>query len=281
MGACVAALLLISACSEENDSAPEMVVLDEATAEAVVDFTNDDIDNIVLNNMDAILQGGRGEANGTENFNPYWGRDTCAEVTHDEDAQTITINFGEGCTNGDDITRSGAIIINYTDRRNVAGAIITTTFENYSVNGNQVEGTRVLENISDGAANQRAFRVTVTGGQITFEDGTTRTFQGTRTRTHTLEETSRELTVTVTGSRSGTNREGTAFSMEITSPLVFTYSCRQVGVRVAVSGTRELTRDGTTLGIDYGDGTCDNEVTVTGPDGSTEVVQVRNRRRRG
>ncbi len=281
MGACVAALLLISACSEENASTPEMVVLDEATAEAVVDFTNDDIDNIVLNNMAAILKGGRGEANGTENFNSYWGRDTCAEVTHDEDAQTITINFGEGCTSGDDITRSGAITINYTDRRNVAGAVITTTFENYFVNGNQVEGTRVLENISDGTSNQRAFRVTVTGGQITFEDGTTRTFQGTRTRTHTLEETSRELTVTVTGSRSGTNREGTAFSMEITSPLVFTYSCRQVGVRVAVSGNRELTRDGATLGIDYGDGTCDNEVTITSSDGSTEVVQVRNRRRRG
>ena len=276
-----AALLLFSACSEESDSTPETVVLDEATAEAVVDFTNDDIDNIVLNNMDALLQGGRGESNGTENFNPYGGRDTCAEVTHDEAAQTITIDFGEGCTSGDEITRSGVIVISYTDRRNAPGAVITTTFENYFVNGNQIEGTRTLENISDGTAGQRAFRVTVSDGRITFEDGTTRTFQGTRTRTHTLEATSQELTVTVTGSRSGTNREGTAFSMEITSPLVFTYSCRQVGVRVAVSGVRELSRDDATLSIDYGDGTCDNEVTLTRPDGSTEVVEIRNRRRRG
>lgn len=277
----LAAMLVLSACNKENDSTPELLVLDEATAEAVVDFTNDDIDNIVLNNLDGLVSGNRGEASGTEDFNPYGGRDTCAEVTHDEVAQTITIDFGEGCTSGDDITRSGIIHISYTDLRNVPDAMVTTTFENYFVNGNQVEGTRVLENISDGTTNQRAFQVTVSNGHITFEDGTSRSFQGSRTRTHRLEETSQELTVTVTGSRSGINREGTEFSMEITSPLTFTYSCRQVGVRVAVSGVRELTRGGSTLSIDYGDDTCDNEVTLTRPDGTIEVVEVRNRRRRG
>lgn len=69
--------------------------------------------------------------------------------------------------------------------------------------------------------------------------------------------------------------------MEITNPLTFTYSCRQIGVRIAVSGIRELSRDGSTLSIDYDDGTYDNEVTLTRPDGGTEVVEVRNRRRRG
>ena len=275
------ALLILSACNEEADTAAEAIVLDEATAEAVVDFTTDDIDNIVLNNMDALLTGGRGEAAGSENFNPYGGRDTCAEVTHDATTQTITIDFGEGCESGDGIFRSGQVLISYTDRRNAPGAVITTTFNAFFVNGNQVEGTRTLTNISDGTAGQRAFTATVENGRITFEDGTTRTFQGTRTRTHMLEETSRELTVTVTGNRSGTNRQGTAFSMNITSPLTFTYSCRQVGVRVAVSGVRELSRGGNTLTIDYGSGTCDNEVTVTRPDGTTEVVEVRNRRRRG
>ena len=277
----MAAVLILSACSEDTDLAPETVELDEATAEAVVDFTNDDIDNIVLNNMDGLLRRNGSVVNSTENFNPYGGRDTCAEVTHDETSQTITIDFGEGCSNGDDIVRSGQIIINYTDRRNVAGAVITTTFNDYFVNGNQVEGTRTLTNISDGTPNQRAFRVTVEGGVITFEDGTTRTFQGTRTRTHSLEETSRELTVTVEGSRSGTNRAGNSFSMTITEALVFKHSCRQVGVRVAIQGIRELVRNGETTQIDYGDGTCDNLVTVTRPDGTTETIEVTNRRRRG
>ncbi len=276
------AILMLSACNDDADTTAEAIVLDEATAAAVVDFTNDDIDNIVLNNLDAIAsRTGGGEANNGRGFNPYGGRDSCAEITHDETSQTITVDFGEGCSSGDELVRSGQIIISYTDRRNVVGAVVTTTFNDFRVNGNLVEGTRTLTNISDGTLNQRAFRVTMENGKITFEDGTIRTFQGTRTRTHTLEETSRELTITVEGSRSGTNREGVAFSMEITSPLVFTYSCRQVGVRVAISGVRELTRDDQTTTIDYGTGVCDNEVTVTRPDGSTEIVEVRNRRRRG
>ncbi len=278
----VSAMLILSACSDDADTAAEAIVLDEATTAAVVDFTNDDIDNIVLNNLDALnIRVGAGEANNGRGFNPYGGRDSCAEITHDETNQTITVDFGEGCTSGDELERSGQMIISYTDRRNVAGAVITTTFNDFRVNGNLIEGTRTLTNISDGTLNQRAFRVTVENGKITFEDGTTRTFQGTRTRTHTLEETSQELTITVEGSRSGTNRAGVAFSMEITTPLTFTYSCRQVGVRVAVSGVRELTRDGATTTIDYGNGTCDNEVTITRPDGSTEILEVRNRRRRG
>ncbi|GAB5526397.1 MAG: hypothetical protein Roseis2KO_42690 [Roseivirga sp.] len=278
----VSAILILSACNDEVDTAAEAIVLDEATAAAVVDFSNDDIDNIVLNNLDAIgTRTGGGEANNGRGFNPYGGRDSCAEITHDETSQTITVDFGEGCSNGDELVRSGQIIISYTDRRNIAGAVITTTFNDFRVNGNLIEGTRTLTNISDGTMNQRAFRVVTENGKITFEDGTTRTFQGTRTRTHMLEETSQELTITVEGSRSGINREGVAFSMEITAPLVFTYSCRQVGVRVAISGVRTLTRDSETTTIDYGTGTCDNEVTVTRPDGTTEIVEVRNRRRRG
>ena len=277
----LALTLVLSACNDEVDTAAEVTVLDDATAEAVVDFTSDDIDNIVLNNLDAINTQVRGEVNNGPRFNPYQGRDTCAEITHNEENQTITIDFGEGCTNGDEMERSGQILISYTDRRNVAGAVITTTLNNFMVNGNLIEGTHTFTNVSDGSPNQRAHQVTVENGRITFEDGTSRTFQGTRTRTHVLEETSRELTVTVEGNRSGTNREGISFSMDITSPLVFTNSCRQVGVRVAVSGSREITRDGNTTTIDYGSGDCDNEVTITRPEGTTEIVEVRNRRRRG
>ena len=277
----VAAIVMLGACSEDGDLVSEDVSLDEITSEAVLDFTGDDVDNIVLNNMAGLLTSdGTGEANGRR-WNPYIGRDDCAVVTKDSVAKTITIDFGDGCQSSDGIERSGKILINYTDRRNEPGAIITTTFEDFFVNGNQVEGVRTLINFSDGSPNQKAYQVTVVDGRITFEDGTTRTFESDMSRIHEYEETSQELTVTVYGNRSGTNRDGDSFSMTILENLIFKSSCRQVGVKIAVSGIREFTKNGETTTVDYGDGTCDNEVTVTRPDGTVEVIEVNNRRRRG
>lgn len=282
VSACLVAIVLVtSACSDDGDLVNADVSFDEVASEAVLDFSGDDIDNIVLNNMNDLLNAGvAGEANGGNRFNPFSGRDDCATVTKDLEAQTIIIDFGEGCENSDGIIRSGQILISYTDSRNEPGAVITTTFNNFFINGNQIEGIRTLSNISEEALNQKAFQVTVVGGQITFEDGTTKTFESSKTRTHLLDEVTEELTVTVTGSRSGTNRENESFSMTITQDLVYLSSCRQEGVKVAVSGIREFIKNGETTTIDYGLGTCDNEITITKADGTVETITIENRRRR-
>ena len=271
-------LLLVNACSNEEGTPDSVVDLDDVTAEAISDFVNDDVDNIVLDNIDDL---GRvsGESSDNQSFSPFSDRAGCAVKTHDETAQEIVIDFGDGCIGNDDIERSGKIIINYTDRRRISGAVITTTFEEFYVNGNKVEGTRVLTNISGESDAQRSFSIVITNGRIVFEDGSVRTFEANRTRTWAIESTSREVTLTITGSSSGTRRNGNAFSMEITDPIVFTNSCRQVGVKVAVQGVRSMILAGETRTINYGDGTCDNLVTVTQPDGTVEEIEIKNRRK--
>lgn len=276
--ATIAMFFGVASCDNDGDSTPVLDELDDAASEAIVDYVNDDVDNMIIENLNQISAGGN-QANLTDSFNAFRGRTGCAEVTHDEANQIITIDFGEGCISNDDIERSGKIIINYTDRRNIPGAIIVTTFEDFFVNGNQVEGIRTLTNVSDGSNTQRAFNVVIREGKITFEDGSFRTFAGTRTRVWEIEPSSEEVTLTVTGNASGITRNGTEFSKEIIEPVVFKNSCRQVGVRVAIQGIRSMTRNGGTTTIDYGDGTCDNLVEITHPDGSIEVVEIQNRRR--
>lgn len=277
----VAVVLVTSACSDDGDLVSDDVSLNEVASEAVLDFSGDDIDNIVLNNMNGLLNNGAtGEANGGNRFNPFSGRDDCAIVTKDLDAQTIVIDFGLGCENSDGIIRSGQILISYTDQKNEPGAVITTTFNNFFINGNQIEGIRTLSNISEEGVNQKAFQVTVVGGQITFEDGTTKTFESSKTRTHVLDEATEELTVTVSGNRSGTNRENESFSMTIIEDLTYLSTCRQEGVKVAVSGIREIVKNSEITTIDYGSGTCDNEITITRPDGTVETITIENRRKR-
>ena len=63
----------------------------------------------------------------------------------------------------------------------------------------------------------------------------------------------------ISGSASGVDRKGNAFSVEITSPLA-----RKMGCTYIVSGTQTIKIDGKKDRIvDYGDGTCDNLATLT------------------
>ncbi|HLZ16687.1 MAG TPA: hypothetical protein VKQ08_06595, partial [Cyclobacteriaceae bacterium] len=64
-----------------------------------------------------------------------------------------------------------------------------------------------------------------------------------------------------------TCRNGT-YVMRITKDLVHKVACREEHVFIPVSGTKVITVTNTTnetrqYTIDYGDGACDNEITVT------------------
>lgn len=274
-------ILIISACSE-NDPAPQVIEseIDDATAEAYVDYAEDDVNEMVIDLMDDIRLGEAGgqAANGNNRFRPFVGKISCADISINLDEKSITLDFGEGCESADGVTRSGIIMISFTDARHVAGAVITTTFENYQVNDISIEGTRTLTNISDGTERQRAFEITIENGKVVFPDDSYRTFSGTRTRIWDFDETSREVTLTVTGEKSGINRNSEEFVNTITEALVFKNSCRRVGTKVAVSGERSISRAASTYTINYGEGECDNEVTVTLPNGDVIEVIIEGRR---
>lgn len=278
----LASILILNACSEDvtnpNDIESQ---IDDATAEAYTDFAEDDVNEMVIDLLDDLrFDEIRGAANSeSKRFRPFAGRRSCAEIDLDITNGSLILDFGEGCESADGVTRSGKIIISFTDARHVAGAVIITTFENYMVNGNQVEGTRTLTNISNETEGQRAFEIKTENGKITFEDGTFRSFSGSKTKVWELEESTEEVTLTVTGGSSGTNREGDEFSKTITEPIIFKRSCRTAGVKVAVSGERTLVKSDDTYIINYGDGTCDNVVTVTLPNGEVEEITIERKRR--
>lgn len=64
---------------------------------------------------------------------------------------------------------------------------------------------------------------------------------------------------TVTGSLSGVTRDGSTFTAEITSPIVYDFSC---SMKVPVSGTITLTVAGVESTIDYGNGSCNRKYTI-------------------
>jgi hypothetical protein len=203
---------------------------------------------------------------------------TCPTVTIDPAdgsyPRTMTIDFGtDGCTGVDGRVRKGQIVVNLTDTLTNIGAVRTATFVDFYVDGANVEGTRTLTNLGLNADGNLSFSRTVVGGNITYPNGDATSWEAN----HTMVLTEGANTPTwldnvweVSGSASGVTRNGKAFTSEITTPLVRKRVCRWT-----VSGVKNLTVDGKTITIDYGNGTCDRLAVVTGPNGHTKVIQIR------
>lgn len=205
---------------------------------------------------------------------------TTLELASDNTPQVphgyITIDFGtSGCADAKGNTRKGKIKVEYKGRRFSPGSTVTTTFENYSLNNVNIEGTRTVTNASTSTDSAPQFTIKLTNGKATWPDGTTATRNSERTRKWNRTANPMTDSWEVTGNADGTNRDKKTFSMTITKPLVYERECAiSARIFMAVEGTKELTVDGKKITIDYGSGECDRKVTIT-INGVSQEVEVR------
>lgn len=271
----VIAIGLVS-CEDSGVSESDVVTLDLST-EVTMESAEEDITTIT-DAADELFQSSFGR---TENG----VRDEileCAVVDRDEENQVITIDFGDGCEGRRGRVRSGKIIVTYEGNRRTVGSFRSVTFENFFVDSTQVEGTRTKTVTAVDADNLSiTVDLTLTGGKLTFSDGSFATREVQKTRVWAFDAGGDHVT-TISGTASGVNREGIEYDMNITEDIVFQRSCWRAGVFVPVSGVKMFTVGESTSIIDYGDGTCDNLATVTREGVSEEVeLSVRGRRGRG
>ena len=243
----------------------------------------DDISSVALSSDDATLNG-KVSSSGRRVFKvaDIGKRLDCAEVsielaidnTPDVPKGTITIDFGTGCTDPRGNIRKGIIRVKYSGRRFIANSTVETTFDGYSINGVIIEGTRTVTNITGSTESAPKFNIVLIGGKSTWPDGTFATREVNRTREWIRATIPLLDSWIITGSASGTNRRSRAYQMEITKPLVFKRECASSNkVFIAVEGTKQLTVGDKVIVIDYGDGTCDNKITIT-INGTSKEVEV-------
>lgn len=268
---------LFSACNQDAEVNPEF---DDASLslETEIESDFDDIDNFVAEGIDGIVYNGNTGAR----TDGQWRRHLpdCAIVTHDYEAKTITIDFGEACEGKGGKIFSGIIFTTYTDRKFIPGSIVTTTFENFMVDGKLIEGTRVSENISEGLEDNPTFHITLTNGKVTFDDGSFATKEADKTKmwlraTNPLND---EYHILEGSKTNGVNIEGVEYNSLIIETLVYKNICRLDGIHVPVAGVKEVTIGDRFYSIDFGDGECDNLATVTS-NGETKTIELKRRRR--
>ncbi len=187
----------------------------------------------------------------------------CVEITLDLTAipYVLTIDFGnENCLCNDGRYRRGKIIVSFTGRYREAGTVITHSFDEYYVNDNKIDGTKVVTNMGENEAGNTNFNIEVVGIIYLAQDGTI-SWNSSLNRewvegidTPTLWDD----VYHITGSAQGIKSNGNTWEREIITPLRKELGCKHV-----VSGTLELRPDNKPLRIvDFGTGECDNIITV-------------------
>ncbi len=196
----------------------------------------------------------------------------CASLTFDtlvgSNADSITINFGTtNCLCNDGRYRKGALLIVYKGKYKDSLNTITITPNNYFVNDNKVSGSKTMKNLGHNAQGHLVYDINANISILKANNGGTIQWQATRKR----EWLSGENTLiwaddkyAITGSANGSNANGRSFSSVITTnkPLIrdMSLGCR----KHFISGEIQHTPNGKpTRYIDFGNGACDDQATVT------------------
>jgi hypothetical protein len=267
----VAALLAIgflgfvTSC-KDSELANSQDVTDAAT-ESLTESYFQDADDLSLYSINNKSDAGRLSAD------DY--RLTCATINVNGNASsgTVTIDFGTGCTDGKGNIRKGKINLAYAGGpAGETNFTVTETFTDYSINGIELSGQRVIKRVEALGSNNVRHNIVLTNGKATWPDNSF----ATRSSDFDREINLAAGTITLSGSASGLSRRNKEYSVEIINALMYKTSCIADGIYMAVQGNKVFMIDGKQISIDYGTGECDRKVTVTVNGIAKEVTLSKN-----
>lgn len=187
---------------------------------------------------------------------------SCAVITVSTPNQfplTMTIDFGTGCTDSiDGKVRKGKMIIDMDRPWDSVGCIMTVMLDSFYVGAIHFEGTTTItRTATDGFTmvlnNGHCSKVGTAPWDIDWNTNKTVRW------TSGIGNSATNQVIEITGTNSGVDRNGQAFTTNITSPIIRDMSCTWI-----TQGTVVLTPDGKAERvIDFGAGNCDNRGTIT------------------
>lgn len=251
---------------------------DEEQANADFETKNSKEVALVLNMDEEISQMGESSLEGdpdmkTTGNQAVWAN--CASWSIDTNGQpnVITLDFGtSNCQGADGNFRRGTILISYEDNPFDAGSIHTITAQGYAVNDFEVNGTKAVTYQGLNASND-PYSTLSSNLVITRPDGSTVRWTSARERVWVDgfgNLNPFDNAFEVSGDAQVTTSYGRSLTLDITTPLRIEATCGNI-----VSGTLNVTgANFTTRVLDYGNGTCDRQATVS-LNGSTRTILLR------
>lgn len=251
-GILLVAVLLFS-CAKEDADDDTSFAIDNAIAEAI--FADEQ--NIADQSVEGKLT----------TYIPETGESilsNCALITLDLTAtpKTIVVDFGNtNCLCADNRYRRGKIWLSFTAGYRDSATIITHSFDEYYVNDYQVNGLKTVINKGRGTNGLLSFAVDV-DAKVIKPNGDSIIWKSDRINTWIEGDSSLiwwDDVYLIDGNGSGITATGLNYTLDITKSLR-----KEIGYKYIVSGILEI-KPGNMFKriVDYGDGTRDNEATVT------------------
>ena len=189
---------------------------------------------------------------------------------------TMIIDYGsENCLDGEyGKLRRGEIIVIYTGKYRDSSSVMTTTFNDYHVNNNLVEGERIVTNQGRNGSGNVWFTIEVNNASINTSNGTIN-WESILEREWvsgitTFDEPDDD-SYSITGSASGNGVNGNNFTMTITDPLKLDLGCWPSCIK---SGEAKISPSGySNRIINYGDSICDCNIDVI-INGTTYPIEI-------
>lgn len=257
------AAISFTSCQKDDDQDP---VIAQAAEDSDVDSYYDDVmtevDELTLagDSKDSEMMFASLSGTGTRTRKTSW-EGNCR-------IDTITYQAYVNPFSRFERVKNGVIAIRTCGRYSGPEFERTITFKNFTINGNKIEGTKVVRKTAE-----NTYQITITDGKITFTDGTTYTRTANRTRTWVGGQNTPfnvwDDVYTLEGTANGVNRRGYTYTHQIKSALMFKLACRWI-----VQGIVDITVGDKQASIDFGNGDCDNLAYVT-VNGKTFEVKLR------
>lgn len=272
-------LITVSCDTNDNISDAESAILMQGEAAEILEIENieESIDDMIeslsfdLNQVDLLKNN-----NSKLLVNPRKIPE-CATITAGISDNTImlTLDFGDACQTEFENVLGGKILIKVIHKLGEGKMIIEHTFENFTFNEKQLEGT-VTKERNKKLNDTPSFSIIHKELNITWEDGSFSIIKSDRKR-EWIEGFDNQIwsdnVYLITGNSSVTQKNGKTKTILITEALRREAFCKNI-----VSGKLEITKDGTSSVLDYGDGECDDLATLTIGDIET-IIELKRKHR--
>ena len=191
----------------------------------------------------------------------------------------ICVDFGTGVVDKRGNTLKGKIYVTISNRMGVTGSTRKLEYYEFFINDNQLKGSKTVtylgsnRQVTDNVVTETPSWSISVKDTIVRADGTKLIWNSERVRTRISNNATPLLywddVYSITGTANGVNAKGTAYTVEITKPLIL-----KGGWKFFVEGTVLTTSDKRTAVLDYGNGDKDAKATLT-INGVTKDINLR------
>jgi hypothetical protein len=265
-------MVVFASCSENDgiETTETDLTTDDVEAVVLADDITADIDNVLEDDDNDFNLLGKGIDQSKSSVADCVVRSV--EVNPNENTVTITLDFGDGCVGRRGREFAGKIIIVY--EKTDTGYSKSVTFEGFSIDGNQLEGSKSIVKVKENGNGNKEATHTV-DLSLTLSTGEVVTLVGTRVR-EKIEGDDTLLrgddVYSISGNWKFVNKNGVEFTGTIIENLRREYACKYI-----VSGVTEISKNGNVYTLDFGDGSCDNKATLTNAAGESMEISLRNK----